>query len=66
MLGDKVEAQLMECLTADDVRDRMVIVDEADYCIENYCCTFYPPQGMIALKSANRIYFMSATYDNFH
>ena len=55
----------MRCLTVDDVRDRAVIVDQADYCIENYCCTFYPPQ-VIALKEAKRVYFMSATYDNFH
>ena len=48
-----------------------MILDECDYGIDNYSCTFRTGEhacflGMAALKAAKAIYFMSATFDQYH
>ena len=48
-----------------------MILDECDYGIDNYSCTFKTGEhacflGMAALKAAKAIYFMSATFDQYH
>jgi hypothetical protein len=56
-------------LTPDDCRDKVVILDEADYGFDNFAATFDSdglPLGLISLKYAKQIFFMSATYDRFH
>ena len=65
-LGEHVEAFLLEYLTPDDTKDCVAILDECDYGIEKFAAHFNPPRGMISLKYAKQVYFMSATFDNYH
>ena len=49
--------------------NKTVILDEAEYGIVNYAATFDAPDiaplGMVSLKFAKQVYFLSATYDAF-
>ena len=68
--GEKpAEFELLANLTPDAWKNRILILDEADYGINPYAAYFdadpFGPVVMVALKSAKQVVFLSATYDNF-
>ena len=45
-----------------------MILDEADFAIDKYS-VYFPttePLGLVSMKTAKQLYFLSATYDDFH
>jgi len=64
-----LKSELIANLVPDVCKNQVVILDEADYAIEKYAAYFdkktSEPIGMISLKHAKQVFFLSATYDKF-
>ena len=65
---DKLKIQELQYLTPNDCLGKHVILDEADFAIDKYS-VYFPttePLGLVSMKTAKQLYFLSATYDDFH
>ena len=64
-----IKVSLVEDLNKDSCQGAYIIIDEADTCVKEYPVSFvyesrsWQYKGLLCLRDAARVFFLSATYD---